>query len=229
MQIRLGLALAMSYIIFASGHYNVPAYSPQTYEYIGLMMNEFFVGVVIGFSVYVVMTVFFFVGHIIDTQIGLAMMSVMDPLTQINVPITGNLLYLIILLLMTQTGGFHALVAAFIESFDIIPLGQSYIIQNEGLMNMMIDSIVDFFTIGVQIGMPVLGTILVLDVALGLLVKASPQMNIFSVGMPVKLIVGLLILLALTPMYSQVYDAAFNDAYRSIVNMTHVAAPEKIP
>ncbi|MDR3092212.1 MAG: flagellar biosynthetic protein FliR [Clostridiales bacterium] len=222
--LRAPLAVLTAYAVYSSGVVTPPDYDPATYEYVYIMVSEFLVGMVIGFTVYLVVSVLFFVGQIMDYQIGFSMVSVLDPLTQIQVPITGNMLYLVMTLIFMETGALNQLIVAFVDSFGRIPQGTGFIIGNVGLMNMFVDMLVDFFEIGVRIAMPMLGTVLVLDVALGLLVKAAPQMNIFVVGMPAKLLVGLVVLVIIVPSMSVVYHNLFNDSFRNVMNIINEMA-----
>jgi flagellar biosynthetic protein FliR len=153
------------------------------------------------------------------------MVSVLDPVTQIQVPITGNLLYLITLLMLVTTHGINHIIGAFLYCFQKIPLGGAMILSNEGLLNMAVDVIVNFMVIGVRISMPILGTILVLDVGLGILVKAVPQMNVFVVGMPIKLLIGLSVFIIIVPIFSTIYENIFWEAYRNLQNFTEVMPP----
>ena len=219
MQVRVAFAVVVTYLVFVSGKITHIQYDDNIVGYVVLIVKEFMTGFAAGFVVNLIFTVFYFVGQLIDYQIGFAMVSVLDPLSQIQVPITGNLLYLFVSILLVASGGLNAFIAAFFYSFDVIPPGSAIILSNQGLMSYMTEVVTKFFIIGVNISMPVVGAILVLDVALGVLVKAVPQMNIFVVGMPIKVMCGLMVFMLIMPFLGSIYDFIFEESYRNIINM----------
>ena len=217
-QTKIALGLFMSYIVFTSGIAAECTYDPTTFGYFYLLIIEFLTGFVLAFAVYAAFMVFFLAGQLIDYQIGYSMVSVLDPVSQIQVPVTGNLIYMFIMLFLIQTGGLNHIVGAFLHGFEVVPLGSAAFLSNASLIDTAIASIVSYFVIAVKIAMPVVGTILVLDVALGILVKAAPQMNIFVVGMPIKLLIGLIVFLVVIPMFSFVYEIVFSESYKNFHN-----------
>lgn len=222
---KIALAITMSYIIFMTGMVSPVSYDPSTLSYFYLIVVEFLVGFILAFAVYLVFMAFFMAGQLIDYQIGFSMVSVLDPVTQIQVPITGNLLYLIALLMLVQTGGIHYIIGAYLHSFEILPIGGAVILSNATFLNVVIDAIVSFFVIGIRIALPIMGTILIMDIALGILVKAVPQMNVFVVGMPIKLFIGLAVFIIIVPIFSSVYDNIFSESYRNLINFRDGMSP----
>ncbi len=210
---RAGLAVVLAYIVLVSGKVTEVSYYNSVLGFAILIGQEFIVGFFLAYIVYMVFTVMYFVGQLIDYQIGFSMVSVLDPTTQIQVPIVGNLLYLLMGAMLIVTGGLQALLAGLFYSYDKLPIGTARIISNGELLTNIISLIVSYFIIGVQIALPVVGTILIVDIALGLLVKAVPQMNIFVVGMPLKLLIGLIIFYLITPVFYDVYNMLFDKAY----------------
>ena len=224
-QIKAAFAVVIAYLIFVSGKVTSIHYDDNAAGYIVLVAEEFLTGFAAGFVVNLIFTVFYFVGQLIDYQIGFAMVSVLDPLSQIQVPITGNLLYLFITILLVASGGLNAFIAAFFYSFDVIPPGSAVLLSNRPLMAYLTEVVMKFFIVGVNISMPVVGAILILDVALGVLVKAVPQMNIFVVGMPIKVLAGLMIFMLIIPFLGSIYDFIFEESYRNIINVIDGMSP----
>ena len=224
-QIKIALAVVISYLLFISGKVDGVYYDDNIVSYVLLIVKEFLVGFTAGFVVNMIFTIFYFAGQLMDYQIGFAMVSVLDPLSQIQVPITGNLLYLFMSILLVASGGLNAFISAFFYSYDAVPIGAADILANQTLMMYMLDVLTRFFIIGVSIAMPIVGAILILDVALGVLVKAVPQMNIFVVGMPMKLLAGLLVFVLMVPVFGSIYDFVFNESYRHIINIIDGMSP----
>ena len=223
-QVKTAAAVVMAYLIFISGKVAPVAYGESVAGFLIIIVKEFITGFAAGFVVNLIFSVFYFVGQMIDYQIGFAMVSILDPLSQIQVPITGNMLYLFITVILVASGGLNAFLAAFFYSYDVLPAGAS-VLGNPTLMAYMTDVLVRFLLIGVSISMPVVGAILILDVALGVLVKAVPQMNIFVVGMPVKVFIGLLVFMLIMPLLGSVYNLVFEESFKNIVNVIDGMAP----
>ena len=209
-QTRIGLAAGIALITAMNGQLVPPVYSESVAGLVLLLTQEFITGFIIGFAVYLLFAIFYFVGQLVDYQIGFSMVSVYDPVSQIQAPITGNLYYLIICAFFIITGGLHRLLFEVAMSYQVVPIGGGNVMANATLMSYLVNMMVDYLVIGVKIAMPVVGTIIVVDVALGVLVKAAPQMNVFVVGMPIKVFIGLIVLMltiaAVPEVYAYIYD-----------------------
>ena len=118
---KLGLALGISVIFMANGMTVVPDYFSM-WEYFGIIVNEFITGFILAFVVYVMFSIFYFVGQLVDYQIGFSMVSVYDPITQIQAPITGNLYYLMVCALFIQTGGLSIFLSTMFQSYNLLPI-----------------------------------------------------------------------------------------------------------
>lgn len=224
MTTRIGLAMASSYMIIINQPLIIE-YTNTVPAFTLLIIREFLVGFTLAFVVYLIFIVVHFAGQIIDFQIGFSMVSVFDPITQIQVPITGNLFYLIITALFVMTGGFHVFIHALIYSYNIVPIGDAVFVGNNNLIFFIISLITSYLLMGVRIAMPIMGTILIIDVALGLLVKAVPQMNVFVVGMPIKLLIGFMIMLSVYHIFIEIYEMFYLDAIRQIFNTLRSLVP----
>lgn len=219
--IRAGLACLFAYMVYFSGIYGEVDinYYNNLAGYFFLIIKEFLVGFTMAYVVYLIFSVVYIVGHFIDDTIGFAMISVFDPVSQIQVPITGNLLYLFTMALLIVSGGLNSILAVLFQSFEILPIGQAVLLENETLTTYILSLTINAFYMGIQISMPIVGVLMIINISLGILVKASPQMNVFVVGMPFILIVGLIFFFMIFPIFTSVYDLLFEEAYRAIVNV----------
>ncbi len=163
------------------------------------IIKEFIVGLVIGFVAYAFFTSIYIAGQIIDMQIGFGMVNVFDPITNIQVPITANLYYMVAMLIFLATNGHHILLKALYQSFRLIPIASA------GMGPNMKDNIIEvfrqMFSIGFKIAAPILAAILIADVVLGIISKTIPQMNVFVLGMPLKILVGLILIMITIPAF----------------------------
>jgi flagellar biosynthetic protein FliR len=225
-QVKILLALCLSVVIFSSGTVTIAAYTNTTAGYFGLIATEFLTGVLMGFILFFIFNAVFYAGQVIDYKIGFAMVNVLDPMTQIQVPLVGNFYYLTIMAILAVSGGVHSFIDAFFYSYRVLPLGAAHIIGNEPLASYILMLLTGFILMGVKIALPILATMLIIDVALGIMVKAVPQMNIFVVGMPIKVLVGLfLLLMVLLPSLNFIYRGLFDSAFNELINIIWGMAP----
>ncbi|MDR1663298.1 MAG: flagellar biosynthetic protein FliR [Clostridiales bacterium] len=218
--VRITLALCFSAALFMSGIITEVSYTPTVIGYVMLLLQEFFTGMFMGYIIFFVFNIIYYTGQLIDYQIGLSMMSVLDPITQIQVPIVGNLYYLAVSALLVASNGLNAFFGAFFNSYRLLPIGTAHTFGNGALAWYAVTLLTEFIVLAFQIAMPIVGTILVIDAALGIMVKAAPQVNIFVVGMPIKLLVGLImLLLVMGPTLGTIYEYLFDAAYNAVTNV----------
>ncbi|MCL2352912.1 MAG: flagellar biosynthetic protein FliR [Firmicutes bacterium] len=222
---KIGLAFAAACLVYSSGRAADVWYAGTAAGYVAAALKEFLAGFAMGYAVYLVFSLILFAGQLMDFQIGFSMASAFDPMTQTQVPIVGNLLYLAVCALLVQTGGLNAFLGAVFYSFDALPPGQAVVLGNADLARRVLEVVGAFMVIAVRISLPVVGALFILDVAMGLLVKAVPQMNVFVVGMPVKVLAGLLLLTALTPVVRTIYDYVFGESVRALTAVLRGLSP----
>lgn len=215
---RIGLSVIIAGIIISTQSVGPVVYNNSIIGYSFLIIKEIVVGLILGFSVYLIFATLYLAGQLVDFQIGFSMVSVFDPLTQIQVPITGNLYYFLVSAIMVATNAHHTIFRALFYSYKALPIGASNVLSSE-LMSTLMKIITSYFIISVKIALPVIGAILVLDVALGLLARTAPQINIFSVGVPIKMIVGLIIIFVTSDMFIPISQNLFQEIYGNIFDI----------
>lgn len=223
--VKIGLAMALAGIIFTSGNVKDVVYVNSIMGYFMLIVKEFFIGFIISYIVFFVFNTVYFSGHITDQQIGYSMANVFDPMTNTQVPITGNLYYFSLCVLFILNRGHHMIISTIFYSYKSLPIGQAYIVGNDGLFYGIINIMVEFFKIGFLFALPIIGVILVMDIALGVLVRAVPKMNVFVVGMPLKVIAGLIALWIIVPVFPEIYYRIYNLISELILNSIKVMMP----
>jgi flagellar biosynthetic protein FliR len=165
----------------------------------GYIIKEFLVGIIIGFVAYGVFTCIYLAGQIIDMQIGFGMVNVFDPMSNIQVPVTANLYFILAMIIFLLTNGHHMLIRALFQSFELVPLGSAVI--GPKLTDNVIDLMQGVFSMGFKIAAPIVAAIFITDIVLGIISKTIPQMNVFILGMPLKIFLGILIILITIPAF----------------------------
>ncbi len=162
-----------------------------------LVTKEFLVGITIGFAAYLVFSAVYVAGQVIDMQIGFGMVNVIDPMSNIQVPITSNFYFILSMLLFLTLNGHHLLIRALYDSFGVVPLGGAVFGSN--LTNEIVSMFVGMFVLGFKISAPIIAATLITEVALGVMARTIPQLNVFVVGLPVRIIIGLIVMMITVP------------------------------
>lgn len=155
------------------------------------ILKEFLVGLTIGFITMLVISGIYLAGQVVDMQMGFAIVHVMDPVSNVQIPITGQFYFVMAVLIFLTMNGHHLIITALAKSFGTVPLGG---FQFTGaLTEQMIRYSADAWMIAFKIGAPSIGALFLTSVALGIIARTVPQMNIFIVGFPLKIALGLMI------------------------------------
>lgn len=187
---RIGLALFLGLVLLPVQARNVPELPPDLPAYLALVAREALVGVVMGFGTMLVFASLQLAGQIIGLQLGLNIATVLDPLNaNQQISYMDQFYSLLAALVFLAIDGHHGLLLALQRSFEILPPGTFG--PQGGTLDQMLNLTTDLFRVALRLALPVLATLLILDLAMALLARVVPQMNVFFVGMPFKLGVGL--------------------------------------
>ncbi len=211
--VKISFSFIIAVLIFSTGIVSYVDFNNSAIGYIFLLTKEIVTGIILSFIVFMFFSIFYFAGQMLDYQLGFSMVSVFDPLTQIQAPITGNMIYYVCSILLIQSGGLNAILLAIFESYETMPIGSANLIGNEGIANYFVLLSSYFIEAGLKIAAPIMGTVIMIDVSLGILVKALPQMNVFVVGMPIKVLIGLTVFLIISPYLSPVFHSVFTEIF----------------
>lgn len=182
-----------------------------------LVLKEMVVGLVLGFMCNLCLYIVSFSGQIMDMEIGLSMAQMFDPMSRMQITITGNIYNYFLLMMLVVTNMHYFIIRAIMDSFQYFNVGQE--VFRPGLKDIMVDFMGNYFLIGFRIVLPMFCCMLLINVIMGVLTKAAPQMNMFVVGIQIKVIVGILILLLLIrtlPMVSDFIFSLMKDVVRQI-------------
>lgn len=188
---KIGLSVFLTLIL-----YNVLPAQDVSYAgvigYATLVIRESIAGLLIGFSAFMCSMIINLAGRIIDMEIGLAMAQQFDPTTKTQTSITGSLYSYLIMMIMLVSDMHIYLINAIVESFSLIPLGGARL--GDSLYGSIVGFLSEYFIIGFRIALPIFSAILIMNCILGIMVKVAPQMHMFSIGIQIKLLTGLLIM-----------------------------------
>lgn len=172
------------------------------------LVIEIFVGFTIGFIIYNLFAAIQLAGQLLDMQMGFGMVNVLDPQSGMQVPLMGNFIYLIALMIYLLTNGHHYLLSALVQSYETVPVLGLH--MDQSFMSLLIRVTLDMFIIAIKISAPVVMALLLADISMGFIARTVPQMNVFIVGLPLKIIVGLIVLISILPVYLWFFSILFN-------------------
>ncbi|MFC4617358.1 flagellar biosynthetic protein FliR [Camelliibacillus cellulosilyticus] len=196
-------------------------------DYSLLLMKEAVVGLAIGFVGALLLYALQVAGAFIDLQMGFAMANLIDPGSGMQTPITGQFFYIIMVVFFFSVDAHHMFLNGIYYSFQLIPLSQLTVPMTDGqTVHMIIELFVKMFAIALQMALPIVACLFLVDVAVGLVARTVPQINVFVVGLPLKIGVGLLILFIAAPLYVMLIRELFDWSAEGMKNfMTWLGSP----
>lgn len=224
MQFRIGLACFITLIAFMAMDTQVAMTWSGAYPL--AVIKEVLIGLALGFTAYLFFTVFQIAGSFVDIQMGFGIVNVIDPMTGAQAPILGNFKYYIAFLLFLTMNGHHFLLLAIMNSFQYVPLDGSIFtkIAEGGMSTFFIETFVVIFTLAFQLAVPLVATLFLVDVGLGLLARTAPQFNMFVVGIPIKIIVGFVMFAILIPGFAYLFGRLFEHMFAGMERLLSIFA-----
>lgn len=182
---KIGFSFFLAVIMFFT--LDAPTMEVDGVYYL-LILKELLVGLMIGFIAYLILSAVQIAGGFIDFQMGFAIANVIDPQTGAQSPLIGQYLYVIALLFLLSVNGHHLLLDGIYYSYQFIPIEQPWIpFGNHHMVEFVIQAFNKMFIIAFQMAIPVVGSLFIVDVALGIVARTVPQLNVFVVGLPLKI------------------------------------------
>ncbi len=185
-------------------------------EYILLIVKEIFIGYLIGYLISLFFSTVVISGEILDMQTGMSMSKIYDPSSNLSMGITGSFLNLILILIFFSANGHLTLIQIFITSCKLIKIG-NFSIPTDLLIN-MVEMFGQILILALKLSMPILAVEIILEAGIGILMKAIPQIQVFSVNVQLKILLGLLMLMILVPTFSTFIDNSVTLMFDTIRN-----------
>lgn len=181
------------------------------------VISEVILGTIIGLSVRMVFAGMQLAGQLVGFQMGLAMANIIDPASSEQIPLLGELNNLLALLIFLAINAHHWFLRAMVDSFRLVP---PFSFQfSSSLMDQLVALGGSMFVIAIKVGAPVIAALFLTTVAFGVAARAVPQMNIFFVAMPLKILVGLLFLSFSLPYLSSFIRSVFVGLENTILHL----------
>ncbi|SFD68559.1 flagellar biosynthetic protein FliR [Paenibacillus catalpae] len=217
---KIGLGFFLSLIVFMT--YGLKEKSlPMDAGYILYIFREVLIGLLMGYIVYLFMTVVQTAGALMDMQIGFAMSNVIDPMTGVSAPLLGNFKYMLLIMVFLSVNGHHYLLTGLMDSYKWMPLSNELFsaIYNGSITDFLSRAVGNAFLLAMQVAAPLVIAMFLTDVGLGFLAKTAPQYNVFVIGIPLKLLLGLGLLILLLPGVSAIFERLFAIMFDNLEQM----------
>lgn len=214
-QTKIGLACFATILVY--GVVPHPAL-----EYTGIIgfsvvvLKEGITGLLIGFAASICNSIVLLAGNLIDMDIGLSMATLFNTDMSMPMTLTGSLYYYMIFVLLIISDMHLYILRAVCDSFYVVPIGGA-IFEWDSLVLSMGRFLTDLFVIAFRIFLPIFACIMILNCILGIMAKVAPQMNMFSIGMQLKVLVGYGVLLLTMFMFPRAANMIFNEIKTMVV------------
>lgn len=191
--------------------------------FIGMAIREVAIGIALGFTAALILYTVQVAGAFIDFQMGFAIASVMDPQTGSQVPIIGHFKYILALLFLLAVDGHHMMLDGIMRSLQVLPVGTlAFGVGSSELARFIVELFTGMFLSALQIALPIIGALFLTDIALGILAKTVPQLNIFAVGFPLKIFTGFVLLMFSMPIFFYILQTLFEEIMVGMGDLTRL-------
>jgi flagellar biosynthesis protein FliR len=174
-----------------------------------LLVKEITIGILMGFIAAMIIYTVQVSGAFIDFQMGFAIANLVDPQTGAQIPVISQFKYLLTMLFLVTVDAHHLMLDAIMKSYEVIKIDQLISLGNEDFAIFMVTVFSTMFLTAAQISLPIVASLFLVDVGLGLLAKTVPQINVFVVGLPLKIFVGFVLLLITIPVFFFLLQSIF--------------------
>ena len=216
--VKICLIAALSYLFFALFPQTVALEYTTLIGFALICALELLFGITLAFVTNVFFSVTAFTaGQLIDMQIGYGIVNVYDQQNNTQIPMMGNVLNLMMLIVFFAVSGHLKLIEMIYMTIDRIPIGA--IVLSPAISLTAAEIFVKAFLLGVMTALPVIASGLTLEFAFGTLMRAVPQIHMFAVGIPLKMLIGLIVFVATLPVFAGFSARIFEELFISAEKM----------
>ncbi|EXJ16881.1 flagellar biosynthetic protein FliR [Imhoffiella purpurea] len=198
-RVRLGLALLLALIV-APDLEPVPEIDPLSLDGLVVAIHQVIVGIAMGFVVQIVFAALVLAGESIALSMGLGFASAMDPVSGIQVPMVSQFYTILATLIFLALNGHLILLELLLRSFQTLPIAASGISTDD--LWAVVRFVSGMYSSALLVALPAVASLLLINISMGVVTRAAPQLNIFAVGFPVTLLAGLIIIVLTLPQLS---------------------------
>lgn len=220
-RVKLGLAVMITVLVMPLVEKSLPQIDPASGVGFAILLQQILIGIAMGLVMRIVFVAVEMAGELIGLQMGLGFAVFFDPQNSGQIDIVGRFLGVIASLAFLAIDGHLIMIALISQSFSTLPIGL------EGITNATFTTLANWgseiFKSGLQLSLPVLTALLITNLALGVLTRVAPQLNIFAVGFPLTLSIGLLVMALSMPFYAPILEQLVQDGLNLMMGILNVS------
>jgi flagellar biosynthetic protein FliR len=205
LHVRIGLLIGLTVILFPIVSDQIRPLTISFPQIVPLLFTEFMVGIVLGFAISFVMNAFIIAGELIGIQMGINLISALDPVAGGQVPILGQFMGLLGMLIFLAIDGHHMMFEALVASFQLVP--PMHIHFSGFLVESVLKLGVGMFVLALKVGAPVMTAVFIVTLGMGILGRTIPQLNVMLNNVPITIGVGLLVLGLSLPLFGSLAES----------------------
>ena len=213
-RVKIGLVAAVSFLFFTVFPQRTVMQFSTLSGFLIVGAGELLLGIALAYVTNIFFTLTFTAGQLIDMQIGFGIVNVYDVQNNTQIPMVGNILNLILLIVFFIANGHQQLVAIVYLTIEKMPIGT--LVFSPGIGLAVLEVFARAFLLGVMVALPVLASGLTLEVILGVVMRMVPQIHMFVVGVPMKMIIGMLVLTVTLPLFANFSGTIFSEMFSGI-------------
>ena len=206
--VKIGLVILLSLTVMASLPVASVEIATTLSSLILLIVRELVMGAIIGLFFSFIFYGIQFAGTAVGYQMGFSMANILDPSTSEQTPIIGEFWSLLGMLILLSLNGHHLIISAFVDSYRSV--GPGMVVLDGSVGEAIVKYSQDVFVIALKIAAPVLVALLLTDIAMGTISRAIPTLNVFFVGAPLKIAVGLVLVAVSLPLFGYVLERGWH-------------------
>ncbi|MGL4987046.1 MAG: flagellar biosynthetic protein FliR [Treponemataceae bacterium] len=226
--VQVALAGYMAFLLLPVVYTEGWTVTPFGLSYFLLLVGEVMIGIITGFYISIIFATFSSAGQFFTYQMGFGASEVYDALAQVENPLMGQYFNLIAMLLFLQVKGFQTLflggVLRSFQSFNAYTL----VSEREAFVNFLLSGLTELFFDAMMIALPIIGTLFLISLSMGMLSKAAPQMNLLSEGFPITILTAFFLLTILLPSLTDFFIRSFEIAFIKLENLFAQVAVMKL-
>jgi len=216
-RIRLGLSFAIA-LVLLPGLSKGPAIEVFSVDSILIIAQQILIGVVMGFTLQMVLSAVITGGQVVAMQMGLGFAAMVDPQNGVQTPVLSQFYVIMVVLIYLSLNGHLVLFEVLRDSFVTIPVSTAGLVPDNFWQ--IISWASQIFSGAVGIALPAIASLLVVNFAFGIMTRAAPQLNIFAIGFPITMMLGFGVIFATLPSVLPQTTKMFNDAYHLLRAIT---------
>lgn len=219
-RVKIGLGVLITLVI-APTIGTLPKIDPASLEGLLVLSQQIVIGLAMGFAMRIVFSAVEMAGEIAGLQMGLGFAAFFSPHSEGSTLVVGKFLGLLATLAFLSVNGHLLVISVLAESFNVFPISaEPFLVTG---WKTLIDWGSRIFLVGLKLALPVVASLLIVNLALGILTRAAPQLNIFAVGFPITLMTGMVALMLSLPYFTPVLEQFISEGLQIMLDIAAAA------